>query len=257
MSNLKPLNKESFVLNPFKYEPNYNSIYKNTRGFKIVSHTTKNKNIGINSIKKQNFRVKFLNLNFDNDLSFNRKKEKKFKTIYNESSEINSEKVQKKYKYNLFKTLSEIKPSIKKSKIKLKDLKFNFNHTRRFSKYISRKSNIYNMNKKLTYIEPTKYPSSEKDNKSIDFKKMIKRNSKDFLNKQFLFNPSFSYYNPKYDLIEQKPLTILFNKNDSINNKKRKKFKLRKLLSSYYVVKDYLMVDNNKLKKKLDLNIGI
>jgi len=257
MVNLRNLNKENVGLNPFKYEPNYNSIYKNVHSFKIVLHTSKAKNIKTPKIKNRNLNIKILNSDFNNDSSFNKKNQNKYKTLYSESSKFNSEKGQKNYNYQLFKTLSEISLQAKKSKKRLKNIKFNFNHTRRFSKYTSRKANIYNMNKQLTYIEPNKYPSSKKDYKSIDFKKMVKRNSKDLLNKQLLFNPASSYYSPKYDLIEQKPINVLFNKNDSIDNKKRKKFKLRKILSSYNVVKDYLMIDNDKLKRKINLNIGV
>ena len=100
-----------------------------------------------------------------------------------------------------------------------------------------RKDNIYNVNKRLTYLEPHKYSISKKDNKTIDFKKMIKRNSIDLMNKQILFTPSFTYYNPKYDLVEQKPTNILLYKNNynKIKNAKKSEIYSKNILKKLNV----------------------
>ena len=84
---------------------------------------------------------------------------------------------------------------------------------------------------------------------------MSKRNSKDLTFKHLLKNPPFCYYNPKYDFIEQKPISFFFNKKDIKKNEKKNM--LRKICSSYDVVKEYLLIDNNKLKKIKDLNLDL
>ena len=249
LNNIKTTNKYNYELNPFKYHPNYNSIYKNIHGFKMVPHKTLPLKI------KNSQKLKATNLKFDlnSNISLFKKHSDEYKSYNSESTTISYEKG---LKNKIYKTLPDLKYFTQKSKVKTKiNFKFNFNHTRRFSKYLSRNNNIYQANNILTYIEPHNYTRSKKDNKSIDFKKMIKRKSKDLLNKQLLLNPSFTYYNPKYDLIETKPIRILFNSNDY--NKKTKKYMLKKLWSSYYLVEDYLLVDNNKLKKKTNLNLDV
>ena len=82
---------------------------------------------------------------------------------------------------------------------------------------------------------------------------MVKRNAMDLINKQILYNPSITYYNPKYDFIEQKPTNVFFNSKKI--ERRTKKFLLKKVWSSYYVVKDYLLIDNNKLNKDIKINL--
>ena len=238
---------DKYITNPFKYKPNYNSIYKNIHGFKMVSHKT----IPLKLKKLQEMKINSLNLDLNSNLSIINKYSDEYKSYNSESTTISNEKGLKNWAY---KTLPDIKSSTHNSKTKKIFNKFNFNNTRRFSKYISRKNNIYKVNNRLTYLEPHFY-SSKKDNKSVDFKKMIKRNPKDLMNKQILLTPSFTYYNPKYELFEQKPARIFFNKNDF--NQKNKKYMLKKIWSSYYVVKDYLLVDNDKLNKKTNIKIDV
>ena len=198
MINIKNFNKEEYIMNPFKYKPNYNSIYKNMHGFKIVPHTTislKTKSMENYEFKKQKLKLKDLNSDFNSDLSAFKKNSYEYKYYNSESSTFSYEKGSKNIKY---KTLPDINYLPGNPEKNLKKFKLNFNHTRRFSKYLSRKNNIYNVNKKLTYLEPHEYSFSKKENKSIDFKKMIKRNSRDFINKQILFTPSVTYQSPFY-----------------------------------------------------------
>ena len=107
--------------------------------------------------------------------------------------------------------------------------------------------NIYNVNKRLTYLEPHHYSSQDKNNKALDFNKMEYRNSNNWINCERLTNPSFYYYNPKYDSIEKKPLNILFNPKEYYKN--NKKYLIKKLWASYNVKKEYESIDNDKLLK--------
>ena len=196
-------------------------------------------------------KIKNLNLDIDNnDLILNNKHNlEEFKSCKSDSSLSRSKK---KLKNNLYKTLPDLNKQRKNFKIKTES-KFDFNNTRRFSKYSPRKINIYKVNNKLTYIEPYRYSFINKNNKSIDFKKMAKRNSNILIQKQILKNPSFYNYHPKYDLIEQRLANIIFNKNDI--QRRTKKYLIKKLWSSFNPVKDYLLIDNNKLNNDIKVNI--
>ena len=196
-------------------------------------------------------KIKNLNLDIDNnDLILNNKHNlEEFKSCKSDSSLSRSKK---KLKNNLYKTLPDLNKQTKNFKIKTES-KFDFNNTRRFSKYSPRKINIYKVNNKLTYIEPYRYSFINKNNKSIDFKKMAKRNSNILIHKQILKNPSFYNYHPKYDLIEQRIGNIIFNKNDI--QRRTKKYLIKKLWSSFNPVKDYLLIDNNKLNNDIKVNI--
>ncbi len=196
-------------------------------------------------------KIKNLNLDIDNnDLILNNKHNlEEFKSCKSDSS---LSRIKKKLKNNLYKTLPDLNKQTKNFKIKTES-KFDFNNTRRFSKYSPRKSNIYKVNNKLTYIEPYRYSFINKNNKSIDFKKMAKRNSNILIHKQILKNPSIYNYHPKYDLIEHRLANIIFNKNDI--QRRTKKYLIKKLWSSFNPVKDYLLIDNNKLNNDIKVNI--
>ena len=250
----KNFSKTIDILDPFKYHPNYNSIFKNIHSFKIVEHKTlslKNKNDEIHKMKMHKIKIKNLNLDIDNnDLILNNKHNlEEFKSCKSDSSLSISKK---KLKSNLYKTLPDLNKQTKNFKIKTES-KFDFNNIRRFSKYSPRKINIYKVNNKLTYIEPYRYSFINRNNKSIDFKKMAKRNSNILIHKQILKNPSIYNYHPKYDLIEQRLANIIFNKNDI--QRRTKKYLIKKLWSSFNPVKDYLLIDNNKLNNDIKVNI--
>ena len=250
---IKIFSKTIDSLDPFKYHPNYNSIFKNIHSYKIVEHKTlslKSRNGKNNKIKKHNLKIKDLNLNFDNDLiSSYKKNSEEYKSCSSDST-ITTNK--KKFKSTLYKSLPDLNKQIKESKIKT-ETKFSFNNTRRFSKYTPRKANIYKVNNKITYIEPYKYSFVNKKNATIDFKKMAKRNSKFLIQNQILKNPSIYNYHPKYDLIEQRLSNIFFNKEDI--PRRTKKYMLKKLWGSSRVVKDYLLIDNSKLNNDIKIKL--
>jgi hypothetical protein len=63
--------------------------------------------------------------------------------------------------------------------------------------------------------------------------------------------PSASYYNPKYELTDQRPTEILFTHQNIIDeNKRSNRYLIRKLWTSYNVRLQHQLVDNNKLDKK-------
>ena len=127
----------------------------------------------------------------------------------------------------------------------------------RFSKYMPRKNNIYSTNKVVSYIQPYDYISAAK-NKTIDFSKMLTRSQKVLINVSSLQVPSFCSYTPKYDLLEQKPMSIIFNENANIKaGKHNKKYLLQKLWTSYDVKQEYQLVDNKKLNDNVLKDISL
>ena len=242
--------KKNQELDPFKYNPNYNSIYKNIHSFKIILPSKKiiNKKaksqtfLTINKkkkIKRTKKNIKIINID-----NANCEKEKNFRNIINNNF---SENNLKSRNYNSFPALNDfsyLSRTKSKNKNNKKD-KNKENHAFRFSKYIPRKMNIYNVNKRLTYLNYHFYSPSNKNNKAIDFNKMENRDSNRWINMTLLKNPSIYYYNPKYDSIEKQPLKILFNPNDFVKN--NKKYLIKKIWASYNVKKDYESIDNDKL----------
>lgn len=240
------LAKQTQELDPFKYNPNYNSIYKNIHSFKIVLPKSKSKPLISKKAKSEISLKGITNLKYDNIKKFNSKI--KGNRIINSENEKN-DGLQNNIKTRNYKTLPILNSdSFKirnKNKKRLK-IKYDNNHAFRFSKYIPRKMNIYKVNNnRLTYLEPNFYSPSIKNNKAIDFNKMEYRNSNRWVNLAALTNPSFYYYNPNYDCIENRPLRIIFNPKDYEKN--NKKYIIKKIWSSYDVKKEYQSIDNDKL----------
>ena len=238
-------------LDPFKYNPNYKSIYKNTPCTRIKEDICKN---------RKYFNNPFLTGTDDsNTIPVSRNKTKKIimqktdteKKIKLKSLNLNNENEKKEGAKSL-KTLPTIN---NKNNNELYDKN---NHALRFSKYASRKNNIYNVNNKVSYLQPYDYTSPR--NKTIDFQKMLHRTGKNFINISSLKVPSFYFYHPNYQLLEKKPLRVLFNVEDNVKeNKFNKKFLVQKLWRSYDVKQEYQLIDNSKLNdeavKLLNLDI--
>ena len=152
-------------------------------------------------------------------------------------------------RFNSFNNKKEIKLPKLTKKNKIMDLiKYddNNNHALRFSKYIPRKYFIPDHNKNISYLNPIDYIKSKKDNKAIDFDKMLKRNGKNLINVSCLKNPSFALYNPKYTVIDKNENVRLFNPGDK-EYETNKKYLMRKLWASYNVNTQYTLVDNDKI----------
>ena len=229
-------------LDPFKYSPNYNSIYKNTYCVKIQPDTNnKNKTEYVNSFDTILTGSKYSNLYNSNKNSFTKYNKKNLRNL--------------KEKIKIIDNMNEKNDSIILSnKNDLKKNNDNFynknNHSIRFSKCTPRKNNINFTSKIVSYIQPYDYKSNVK-NKTIDFNKMLARSHKILINVASLKVPSACYYSPKYNLLEQKPMSIIFNEEANIKRKNNKKYLLQKLWSSYDAKQEYQLVDN----KKLDDNI--
>ena len=84
----------------------------------------------------------------------------------------------------------------------------------------------------MTYIKNFNYISNNK-HKNVNYKKMRPR--KDFISQNFYEFYGLTY-TPKYTLIDKNIPSIIFNSKDKIK-KNEKKNKLRKVLSSYNIIK--------------------
>ena len=246
-------NKVTYNLDPFKYHPNYNAIYKNIPSVKITEPMVK-------TLPNQKRR--------ENEKSKNKyKKMEKKKLNPLLITEINntftdSRKMKKMKDRNNNKTFQNInltdkniKNDVKLPKLEGKQKGINNtliqgknNHALRFSKYLPRKFIIPENNKNISYINPFNYNIPRNKNKSIDFDKMLHRNENNLVYASSLKVPSFMQYNPKYNWIDRDKNVRLFNPEEK-DKEKEKKYLIRKICSSYEVNTEYQIVDNSKLNK--------
>ena len=262
--------KFNFVLDPFKYNPNYNSIYKNIPSVKIIDPR---KNLSTNNSRFKS-RNKFNNNEKDNTAIITNPNLDKNSKIFFKKIEHNKIPLIKRKimnSLNISKDSNNLNNSnnsdkTNNSKSRNKDNKENIklpkltrlskltmdesinesdNHALRFSKYIPRKYNIPKVNKNVSYINPFNYIKPKNKTKSIDFDKMLHRKEKDFVNASSLNNPSFCIYNPKYSYVEKNEQVKLFNPEDK-GEEKRKKFLMRKIWGSYKIGTEYQIVNNDK-----------
>ena len=241
-------NKIVYNLDPFKYHPNYNSIYKNIPSVKITNptKTLTNKNskektkIKYKTMEKKPMN-KLLLTEINNTFNiFERTKQSKNRNKNNKTLEnIN---LTEKYK-KLPKLAGE---SRNKNNITIPNRN---NHSLRFSKYLPRNFKIPENNKNISYINPFNYIIPRNRNKSIDFNKMLQRNFQTLVNLNSLKVPSFGLYNPKYNWIDRDKNVVSFNP-EYIDKEKHKKYLLKKICTSYNVNTEYQIIDNDKLKNK-------
>ena len=257
-------------MNPFKYNPNYNSIYKNIPSVKIIDPR---KNLSTNNSRfksRNNFynnendnKTIITNTNIDKNSSILFKKIEHNKmplitretlnslNISKDSNNLNNSNNSNKSNNSKSRDKNN-KENIKLPKLtRLTKLKMdepvseNENHALRFSRYIPRKYNIPKVNKNVSYINPFNYIKPKNKTKSIDFDKMLHRDEKDFVYVSCLKNPSFCMYNPKYTYIDKNEQVKLFNPEDKVKEKRRK-FLMRKLWGSYKVGTEYQLINNDK-----------
>jgi len=232
-NEIKIYKPESPDLN--KYNPNYNAIYKNIHSVKIVL-SDKEKQELINK-KKNNNKSKILkthNNNAENNKEVNTE---------NKNNEHNNNDNKSK----ILLTGLEEKKKIKK-KIFLPPIIDKNNHAIKFESYTNRVFQIPKQNDKISYIEPYDY-LSKLDN-VIDFKKIRSRNEFGLIAPHQLDTPSFSYYRPKYDLVEKSSIKFKFkNDNDKDENKNNKKYLMKKYLASYKDEPGYHIIDTKKLEE--------
>ncbi len=231
-------------LDPFKYHPNYNAIYRNIPSVKIIDPKK--------TLSKMDNKSKSKN----KKKSKEKKQEKKFLT---EANLLLNKAQSKSVKLNTLANIKSVDKSKNKNKLKLpiltklskikidNSIKDN-NHSMRFSKYIPRKYNIHENNNVISYLEPINYIKPKSQTKSIDFDKMLHRSEKNLVYASKLKNPSFGQYNPKYTYIDKNEKVRLFNPEEK-DLLSRKKYLMRKLWASYNVNTEYELVDNRKINK--------
>ena len=224
-SSTKKIKFEDIVSkDPFRYNPNYNSIYK-----KIPYVVIKN--------PKEDIK---LNLN-------HKSKDINQTEINNRKHNSHSLKLLTKDNKKLFPEKLPKIPKLKRDCITKTD-----NHSLRFSKYGNQKSLFNPDNKNNDSAEHKKMKSkilkktkkNHNDHFVIDFNKMSCRKDKDLINYPSLNVPSFYRYTPKYDFTEKNPVKISFCYHEV---KDKKKYLLRKIMGSYRCDKYYQIVDNDKI----------
>lgn len=215
---------------PLRYTPNYKSVFKTIPSHKFSPLRIKNDNI--NQTKELNH----LTQTTQNTLYNN-----KFNDTISISTKNNDE------------IPSKTLPSI--STISL--INSRNNHAYKFGNYIPRKERKKSYNTKISYIEPVNHIAEQQKRTTIDFRRMIDRANKSILiNRASLHIPTSYYYDPNYNSIDKKTKTILFNHKKIIDeNIKSNKFLIHKLWTSYNVTKGYKLIDNDKLKKDVSLDI--
>ena len=262
--------KEPEYPDPFKYNPNYNSIYKKVPSFKIGPKKSGVKNLkkikGFKDIfqnsnnNKNKYNLIYKNINLseeENKIIRNTKAIDSNNKYITEPNANDSEKKKSKEKnVNLplitsTNIIQNIKNEINKDKAN-KTIEANinrYNHALRFSKYLPRKIIFGSVNNQVSYVEPYDYKLNNK--KTIDFEKMKSRNKKSILNTSSLDVPPVGKYYPKYTLVENNAKNIIFS---PFGEKKySKKNILKKMLGSYKVFSEYETIDNEKLFKDDDL----
>ena len=250
-------------LDPFKYNPNYDAIYRKIPYVRIVGPTEKDNNRNVNSSNsstiKENKNKKSKNsrtpspLN-KNDLNSNNSKDS-YTIETNRNDEVNN--------LNKSSDIKSIKlPIINNNNNKSKI--WDNNHALRFSKYgnqrVYKSENKYNKKeeesgKKMDFIRynsNNRYSLNKKNKKnnfSINFDKMMSRKGTDFINFSSLNTPSFNKYTPNYDFVKNSPAKISFSyHNIDIDDMTKKKYLLKKLLNSYNADIQYHIIKDEQLK---------
>ena len=243
-------NKVTYNLDPFKYHPNYNSIYKNIPSVKITEPTIKTLP---NMKTKEKTKYKKMEKKKLNPLLIT-----EINNTFNKSgkSKLIKDTNNNKTFQNINHSDKNIKNGDKLPKLVTNQKNANTllipnknNHALRFSKYLPRNFKIPENNKNISYINPFNYNIPRNKNKSIDFDKMLHRNNKTLIYASSLKVPSFAQYNPKYNWIDKDKNIRSFNPEEK-DKEKQKKYLIKKICTSYDVNTEYQIVDNNKLNNK-------
>lgn len=254
----------------FKYNPNYNSIFKNVPSVRIYKPFLENKKNLFNTEIKNNFSSSnIIKNNKNKEIIFNKEKS------INKNKYLNTINIYKKFKYQ---------KSLKNQRIRYRNITQNtFSNNNNKSFKSSESSNrfiteipiqaIKKLNKKKLSLDKlpellnqkveeknTSINSIDNNNKvnttpfhyknrAIDFNKMSSRKTKIF--KNTLHIPNFGYYEPKFNLVEKRQYNIFFNKKPETDKYRQKKNLLKKILTSYDVEPNYQTIDNNKLNNEV------
>ena len=263
-------------LDPFKYNPNYDAIYKKIPYVRIVGPTEKDNNRNIKSSNSSTIKEyknnKSKNSRVPSPLNTNDANSNNSKDSYtietNKNEEINN--LNKSSDIKSLK-LPIINNNNNKSKI------WESNHALRFSKYgnqrVNKSENKYGKKeeetgKNLNFIRynsnnnnnnsNNRYKlnkNNKKYNFSINFDKMMSRKGTDFINSSSLETPSFNKYTPNYDFVKHSPAKISFSyHNIDIDLMTKKKYLLKKLLNSYNPDIQYHIIKDEQLKPSTSVN---
>jgi len=225
------------IESPFKYNPNYSSIYKNIPNIKL---NPKQYAISLRKKVKYNIELNKMKL-FKKEKE--KEREKEHKNIEMKQCKIFGKIIKRDFKNKNINKKYNIKKNINKHA-----LSFNKNDSRNQIN----KLNIKNKNNSriLTYINNYNYIANNK-HKNVNFKKMLSRN--DFMYKYFHEYFGLTYI-PKYTMVDKNIPSIIFDSKEKIKHF-QKQIKLRKVLSSYKIIKNYETIDENKLSNNISIKI--
>ena len=247
---------ELITKDPYRYNPNYNAIFKKVP-YALIS-SSKKQNINNDKDKRLKSNATSFNLKINNI----RNKTKDYRTI-------ETDRNIKKNQINKSSNINTIKLPIIKSNYNNNDyckIKDN-NHALRFSKYGNSKipwlddknegqenldqKFIINNNKNNNSLNNKKI-KNKRNHSPIDFDKMMSRKDNDFVNISSLDIPSFNNYSPNYNYIKDSVAKISFSYHTLENNDaSKKKYLLKKMISSYNADSDdihYRIIEEDKLK---------
>ena len=209
---------------PFRYNPNYDSIMKKIPYVKIIKSSQLN-------IKRPNtFLTEIGGIAVSSNNFISR----------NKNSIINL----RKKNFDNLKLEKEIYNKKKRKLLYLNEDKNN--HSIRFDRYSGRKEKKLDKNPNISYIEPYDYKTIK--NNSTNFNKMMAREEANVKNKNKIEGPSVGYYNPHYEYFENRIRNISLGME---TKKRNKKFLLKKLWGSYDFRMEYLLIDNKKLNNDI------
>lgn len=252
--NHRAIKKNLELMDPFKYNPNYNLISKKVPSVKILLSEKELKELKIirEREKSPKGKKKLPKVKIKRIMpKIKTRNEESFITLLDENKLFLSKKHLEK-PVNSLPPISKIPDKKEKGRSLTIENNNNLrnNHALRFSKYMPRKFEFNNKDNldKISYLEPYDYSNNKNNNNVVDFKKMIYRKDNDFIYSSSLGVPSFNEYNPKYNLIDKKSSEVVFV--PSLNKKNSKKYLLKKLWSSYEALPEYILVNNKKLTEK-------
>ena len=227
-SNINKIIKKNYApdSDPFRYNPNYNSILKRSPCFKII------KPVNINIKRPNTFLTEIGDMTISNNNNIKNKNILSFDSK-NKKNSINNYKISKEI-YDVKKRLSLNKEDKN-------------NHSIKFDKYPGRKEIKLDINPNVSYLEPYNYNKIK--NNSLDFNKMISREEPKKNNNNKIEGPSVGYYNPNYEYFDDKIRNITLG-NEHVD-KNNKKFRLKKLWGSYDFRVEYQLIDNSKLNNDI------
>ena len=245
-----------------KYNPNYKSISKNIPSVRIVKPLyDKNKR----ALKKTNL----LNLQLKKDINKIVLKETNSNKYLNT---LNNDSHQNFKNSSIINRYNTIEPTIREKRfiteIPIKNNK-NFFKNKSCKKYPYKLPHIWNSDFPHYMLEKSanknrirKFNVNSNSisfynrNRAVDFRKMLKRSSKNFINVSSLKVPNSGYYEPNYNAVEERQYDILFDK-PIIDENQKKQLLLKKIMTSYYIEPNYQLIDNSKLNdealKRLNL----